>query len=206
MNYKPKYFTIDSWEYDVLYEAAQLISGVPGFTCEVGLREGGGTEAIVQGFFDNYDNHVHIAIDPYGDLIYAVDVWEVPLQRVGYTNEMKMRSIPKIHEWCSQHNVDFIFFNLEDTEFFKRYADGVPVYSDNKKSIINEYALVHIDGPHSVEPVTLEAQFFIPRISKGGILVFDDTEFYKHDTVHALVMANGFEVVRLGHKTVYRKL
>jgi isopropylmalate/homocitrate/citramalate synthase len=36
--------------------------------------------------------------------------------------------------------------NPKDTEFFKRYCDGIPIY-DEYKRIVNKYAMVFLDGP-----------------------------------------------------------
>ena len=104
MVYRPTYLPVDGTEYDILYEASKNIIGVPGFTCEIGLREGGGSEAIMQGSLDAKDKRIHIAIDPFGDIPYAVEypdaateaIWKPILK---YPNQMKRKCLPNIYLW-----------------------------------------------------------------------------------------------------------
>lgn len=195
----------DSAEYDILYRGAQLIKGVPGFTLEIGLRRGGGTEVIIQSCLDNQDRRTHIAIDPYGDLPLPVDHWGEAL-RFDYTNAMKAQSLPRIFQWCADREAEFLFFNMEDTEFFKRFADGVPTYSQ-VKMVGNEYALVFFDGPHSVHAIRQEVEFFVERAPLGAVWVFDDIRLYSHSQIDEWVLAHGFESVQRGiHKQSYRKV
>lgn len=195
----------DSSEYGILYDAAQRIKGVPGFTIEIGLRRGGGTEVIVQAFLDNQDRRIHVAIDPYGDLPLPVDKWGGPTP-LDYSNAMKAQSLPRIFQWCADRGVEFLFFNMEDIEFFKRFSDGVPVYSA-EKTLRNEYALVFFDGPHAVDAIRKEVEFFIERSPLGAIWVFDDIRLYDHRQIDQWLAARGFESVKRGtFKQSYRKM
>ena len=94
---------------------------------------------------------------------------------------------------------------MEDTEFFNRFSDGVPIY-DKQKSITNQYALVFFDGPKNIEDTTREVLFFSDRTPKNGIWIFDDTDHYDHRVVHDTILSKGFEIVRQGHKCVYKKM
>ena len=91
----------------------------------------------------------------------------------------------------------FTFFCLEDSEFFKRYPDGVPVYN-NYKSLVNEYALVFFDGPHDKESVMLEVMWFLSRIDTGSVFVFDDVASYDHDYIDGILLKNGFDRMETG--------
>ena len=64
-------------------------------------------------------------------------------------------------------------------EYVDDIRDGIPIYNENK-SIINTYALVFFDGPHTTELVKYEFDFFYNKIPVGGILVFDDINQYNH--------------------------
>jgi cephalosporin hydroxylase len=98
---------------------------------------------------------------------------------------------------------------MEDTEFFKRFEDGVPTYKNTEKSIENKYALVHFDGPHAVSDIIREVDFFSSRMSVGGFFVFDDTYvgYYDHDKVEKFIFELGdFELVgKEKHKASYKK-
>jgi hypothetical protein len=219
----------DGLEYEILYDACQLIKGVEGLTCELGVRKGASSALIMQACIDNEDQRVHIGIDPYGNIEASCPKWE-GLQRhgnshppkevitkiaksggdvtdYGYTDELMMQTLPLIYKWCEERQVKFLFFSLEDTEFFKRFADGVPVYDEYKK-IINKYALVFYDVPTKKDGSTKieECEFFLSRTPKGGIWVFDDVKTYQHENVEKKLFEWGFELVISGWKNAYRKL
>lgn len=192
MSYNPQNLPADSRRYDCLYQAAQSIKGIEGITCEIGLRRGGGSETIVQGCLDNDDKRVHIAIDPYGDIPYALGGGHTHFD---YTNDMRGSALPRIFEWMHGKGVYFQFYGMEDTEFFRRFADGVPTYQNGVMTLENVYALVHFDGPHAVVPVRQEVEFFGTRSAVGTQWVFDDIETYAHETdVHPLILEFGFEL------------
>jgi len=201
--YMPTYMKYDSDDYYVLYRSGKKIKEIEGLTCEIGVRLGGGTESILQGCLDtNQKGRVHICIDPYGNIDY-VDVYsQNKTVKLGYDNQMAMAFLNHCSGFCHNNNIYFIPFFLEDTEFFKRYSTGVPVYRENKE-IINTYALVHFDGPHEIGAVIKEIEFFEERTTQGGIWIFDDVQMYRedelkllHNTVHNL----GFEDFILGEK------
>ena len=103
--------------------------------------------------------------------------------------------------------MECLYFPLEDTEFFKRYSDGIPIYNEYKK-IINTYALVFFDGPHTSNLVKIEFDFFKDKIPKGGVLIFDDIYQYPHmDTLDEYILSNGFKLLEKGNvKISYIKI
>lgn len=197
------YLEGDSAEYEFLTEAAEsLTSDTPGATCEIGLRRGGGTEAIILGTLKSGIKRPHIAIDPYGNIDYPEGDRVV---KHDYTNQMRNESLANVYRFCAENRVDFIFMNLEDKEFFRRFSDGVPFY-DDFKSYITKYALVHFDGPHSVGDLIQEVTFFAPRTPYGGFFIFDDVNMYKHELIDQLVKTYGFSTYKTGtRKIVYIK-
>ena len=96
---------------------------------------------------------------------------------------------------------------MEDTEFFKRFSDGIPYY-DQYKTMITEYSLVHFDGPHTTSAVIDELDFFVGRLELNGIFVFDDIGLYDHDYVEKKLLETGnFEIFKKGtRKAAYRKI
>lgn len=197
MAYTPQTLPSDSRRYDVLYEAAKAIKGVNGITCEIGLRRGGGSETIAQGLIDNADQRVHIAIDPYGNIPYALGNG---FTHFDYTNDMRGTALPSIYAWMYDNGIYFVFFGMEDTEFFRRFGDGVPTYLNGVMNLENTYALVHFDGPHASTPVRQEVEFFGVRSTVGTQWVFDDVDTYPHEAdVHPLILEYGFELVEKAH-------
>jgi hypothetical protein len=195
----------DSKDYHVLVNAVKKIKNVNGLTCEIGVREGGSTKLILDTLRNTNQNKIHIAIDPFGNIEY--EHWENKKEKLDYTNSMKIKMLKNLYTYCDDHNVDVLFFPLEDTEFFKRYKDGVPIYNEYK-SIINEYALVFLDGPHTTELVKNEFDFFKDKIPKGGIIVFDDIEQYPHmDNLDDYIKEYNFEIVeKTNYKISYIKV
>ena len=201
--FAPKTLKGDSVYYEILHWAAGQLKDVPGLTCEIGLRMGGGTESIVQGSIDAGDPRVHVAIDPYGDIEYRMSGRTC---RMDYTNQMKVEALAEIYAWFKAKGRELLFFNMEDTEFFRRFADGVPVY-DRKKTLVNSYALVHVDGPHAVGDVRRAIEFFTPRTPLGGIWVFDDVNMYPHEELVPILTSAGMWLeILTGRKIAYRRM
>ena len=195
----------DSREYHILLNAVARVKDVDGLTCEIGVREGGGTKLIMETLRNTGQQKVHIAIDPFGNIEY--EHFETRKERLDYTNAMKNRMLANLYALCNNTGMECLFFPLEDTEFFKRYCDGIPIY-DECKRIVNKYAMVFLDGPHTTELVRAEFDFFNTRIPLNGVIVFDDIDQYQHmDQLDAYIQANGFAVLEQGGcKISYVKL
>ena len=190
----------DSVEYEILMNAVIQIQHIEGFTCEIGVREGGSTQIILDILKQTNQNKIHIAIDPFGNIDYTH--WENTVQKIDYTNKMKNQMLMNLYTYCSKNDMEVLYFPLEDTEFFKRFADGIPIYNENKY-IINTYSLVFFDGPHSVNAIKIECDFFIDKISVGGVFVFDDINQYEHmEEIHPYILQNNFSVLEKGQRKI----
>lgn len=183
----------DSLNYEVITAGVERAAPIAGMTCEIGLRRGGGSKYIIDALADQDQKKVHIAIDPYGNIEYADT--DDHITRFDYTNEMRDDCLANIHLYCRQKKVDFLFFCMEDTEFFKRFADGVPVY-DQHKRLETAYSFVHFDGPHAVKELTHEIAFFNERTPQGAVFVFDDVAQYDHQQIHTYLKTLGWEVFK----------
>jgi len=186
----------DSSEYEILQNAVNAANNIEGLSIEFGIRAGGSSQIIIQGYTIP---KIHIGVDPYGTLPY-------PGQCI-YDNEMRNSAISSLYSISKNTSVNFIFYNLTDTEFFKRFSDGVPVFEETKQKIYEKYSMVFLDARHTLEDVYNQVLFFKDRMSCGGFLVFDDiTDYYDHTVVHtALIEKHGFELVQMGKvKASYR--
>lgn len=195
----------DSREYDILRNATECIKNVDGLTCEIGVREGGGTKLILDTLKHSGQKKTHIAIDPFGNIEYAH--WETRYEKLDYTNKMKNKMLKNLYTYCHETGMEVLFFPLEDTEFFKRYSDGVPLYNEHKE-IVNTYALVFFDGPHTTKIVKEEFDFFKDKIPSGGMIVFDDIDQYPHMTsLDEYIQSENFRIIEQGTcKISYTKL
>ena len=192
----------DSLEYDILERAVARIGHLPAeaMSCEIGLREGGGSKYMLDTLFNtNQHSRTHIAIDPYGNIEY--ETAENQTTRHDYTNQMRNKCMRELYFYASMHlynAINVLVFILEDTEFFNRYGDGVPVYAEYK-SLLTKYAVVHFDGPHAAIPLKQEFDFFFERSLDGSVFVFDDIGNYDHDLFEKDVLfPNKLELLEKG--------
>lgn len=218
-------FGVDSQEYEVLANAVKEIKGVEGALVEIGTRRGGSAKLIMDTLVSNGDtNRSMFCIDPYGNIEIPCTNLNMTIhnpdrhiegdkhskeltspQRFDYDNTMRNRIIPSLYFYAYNVGLNFTFFCLEDNEFIKRYADGVPVYDEYKK-IEDKYAFVFFDGPHDNENVKMEVDFFVERASVGATFVFDDIWMYDHDMIESILFSNGFEILEKKNiKASYKK-
>lgn len=195
----------DHAEHKILYAAAKDIVGVEGIVCEVGLRHGGGMGIMILGCLDTQNtNRPFIAIDPYGNLMYNASDGQTV--RYDYTNNMKYNTLIALYKVALQHNLNFDLICLEDTTFFEKYDSGIPIY-DGSTTVVNNYALVHLDGPHSLKDVLAEAEFFMSRVTTGGYIVLDDVLYYDLSKIESLLINNSFKLIENdGKKASYKKV
>ena len=196
-------FTTDSQEYEILENAVKQIKGVEGAVVEIGTRRGGSAKLIIDTLTANEDtDRSMFCLDPYGNIelectninmkVHYNAVFEDGVDpmskeqtvkaRFDYDNNMRNTIIPSLYFCAYRAGLNFSFFCMEDTEFFNRFADGVPVY-DQFKRYENNYALVFFDGPHTNEAVKTELEFFEPRTKKGAIFIMDDVWMLEHDKI-----------------------
>jgi hypothetical protein len=201
-----KAFETDSLDYEILRKAVMQIS-VPGIVCEIGTRRAGSTKVIIDSLVaSNKTSNPLICIDPYGNIPY--NHTDDNIGRCDYTNGMRNETIPDLCEYAYSRLKNFVFFNLGDDEFFKRFGDGVPLYEEEKR-IENTYSLVFFDGPHGLKNVIEETEFFFPRTVKGSIFVYDDiVGHYDHDFVEKeYLIPNSWQLIETGNrKSSYIKL
>jgi hypothetical protein len=196
----------DSTEYELLREAAALGAGVPGMGCELGVRRGGGSRMIMDEFIKAGVYKNHVMVDPWGDIDYLTNEKLVRHTYTDYTNEMRNVCMVELYSHYMTKPVNPIVIMLEDSEFFKRYADGVPCYNDKGKVLETAYCMVHLDGPHDSTVVNTEVDFFAPRMNPGAMLVCDDTNLYAHwENSHPHILQNFDEYKRGNRKIVYRR-
>jgi hypothetical protein len=190
----------DSSEYEFFDEAIQLLKNPIGVSVEIGVRRGMGTKCIIDAYRKYHPNIslTHLGIDPYGNILYRTSDSDKG-GRLDYTNKMKQDALLAIIKDYPEFN----FVNLEDSEFFKRYADGYPIYNYEKK-LLTQYETVHFDGPHDTESVMKEVNFFLDRRPKQCIYIFDDIDTHDIDKIGEHLIWNGFKQFKKGNrKAVY---
>ena len=137
----------DSSNYEFFDEAIQLLKNPIGVSVEIGVRRGMGSKCIIDAYrkYHPQIKLVHLGIDPYGNIEYRMADKSTPV-RLDYTNNMKREALIDL----TREYPEFNLVNLEDNEFFKRFADGYPVY-DNFKRLITQYETIHFDGTNGLK-------------------------------------------------------
>lgn len=195
--FRPSRMVGDGREYSVLYEAARSIVGVPGLTCEIGCRLGGGSEAIIRGLHATGQQRVHIGIDPYENLPNSENETYI---NIGEKTAVQMRTsfLCSFTPFALELGIRFFLFPISDVAFFKLFNDEeLPIFVSGVP-LRNEYALVHFDGPHVLEHVMPEIEWFAPRTPPGGVWIFDDIQDYDHSIAHCRLLELGFKVLFSG--------
>lgn len=199
----------DHENHQILLNAVNSIIGIDGIICELGLRTGGGLMTMLIPCINNNDakNRCFIAIDPYGNIDYKFrDNFTVKLD---YTNRMKNETLANLYAYCAIQDINFNLFCLTDFDFFDRFKDGVCVYNENR-TLLNRYALVHLDGPHTTEDLIKEINFFKPRMSLGGYIVLDDVQgYFNLEALEEVLLDDKKDFVLVendGHKASYKKI
>lgn len=209
-------FGTDSTDYHVLINACKAVKDVDGAVVEIGTRRGGSAKIMMDALVENGDvGRAFFCIDPYGNIetqltnlninrfykhMVATDGDPDSKEmskgvRLDYTNDMRNRIVPSLYYYAYQQGFHFSFFQLEDNEFFKRYSDGVPIY-EQEKYLVNQYACIFYDGPHTDDVVMEEAIFFQDRTPVGATAVFDDIWQYSHnEKIEPWLFANGWELM-----------
>lgn len=185
----------DSGDYDLITQAVELSEGLTSPAIEIGLRRGGGTKHIIDVVANQQFKRDVVAIDPYGNIDYNTVVNSnigPQVVKMDYTNTMRNECLVNLYDYAEMKKVNFVFINLEDTEFFKRYADGIPIYQEHKR-IEDKYSFVHFDGPHFTDDVVKEIEFFNPRMEVGATYVFDDVSYYDHSVVDKILLESGWK-------------
>ena len=193
-------------EYDILSRAARRVSFLSNaMTCEIGLRLGGGSKAIIDGLKSSrafQPNQVHIAIDPYGQMPYAAEDGPTHLGK-DFSNGMRDGTIALLHSYACTSGVNFIFMNMTDEQFFHRYHDGVPTYSMGEERILTKYSLVFMDGVHTLQSVWSATMWFMDRMLLGAIMVYDDVVgWYEHSFVEWYLLKSGWRVYEKGTQKI----
>ena len=189
----------DSFEYEIIESAVKKLSNPIGASFEIGVRRGMGSKKIIDSYrkyHPNLKELIHIGLDPYGNLPYTFS--EERKDRVEdalYTNLMKRETLINF----LKKYPEFYFINLDTHEYFKRFSDGYPIYK-NKKKIINKFEIVHFDGLHDLENITLEVKFFLNHLSSQTIFIFDDIDAFDMQKIRKILLDNNFKDFESGKK------
>jgi|TARA_R100000426_G_scaffold72968_1_gene50848 hypothetical protein len=190
----------DSSEYELLKEWCETL---PFFkqpktvtTCEVGVREGLGSQIIMMTLKPRIGNaeYVHYAIDPYGDLKYQHfdnnQQWkkngEWTFKAPTYSNDMRDQMVKDFGG-----NPNFKFYNMTDLQYMDIFNLSKTIYD-----------LVFLDGPHTTKDILRETLWFAERSRKGSRIIIDDFNLCNFEVIRAAVSYWDFKVLQSGKNKV----
>ena len=183
-------FEGDSYDYEILESAVKRLHNPTGASFEIGVRMGMGSKVIIDSYrkyHPNLNNVTHIGLDPYGDLPYNFSEIRKN-EKSNYTDLMKRLTIINF----LKKYPEFHFVNLDTYEFFKRFDDGYPIYNKQKK-IIDKFEIVHFDGLHDLDNVTLETEYFLKHLNDQSIFIYDDIDTFNIKKIYKLLENKGFK-------------
>ena len=188
----------DSFEYEIFESSVKRLINPIGSSFEIGVRRGMGSKLIIDSFrkfHPHLSEHIHIGLDPYGELPYNFSEERKSNPNHDYTNLMKREMIINF----SKKYKEFHFVNLDTTEFLKRFEDGYPVYSKIKK-IINKFEIVHFDGLHDNENVNLEIDYFLNHLCDQTIFILDDIDSFDFNSIKNKLSKHNFKLIESGKR------
>tara|TARA_B100002019_G_scaffold162985_1_gene140586 strand:+ start:171 stop:833 length:663 start_codon:yes stop_codon:yes gene_type:complete len=188
----------DSSEYEIFESSIKRLTDPIGSSFEIGIRRGMGSKKIIDAYrkYHPYLNeHIHIGLDPYGELPYNFSEENKSNTNHDYTNLMKREMIINF----SRKYREFNFVNLDTVEFFKRFKDGYPIYSKEKK-IIDKFEVVHFDGLHDIENVSLEIDYFLNHLCSQTIFILDDINSFDFESIKKKLNNNNFKLIERGKR------
>ena len=181
----------DSVEYDLLktwcetlpfFEEPKSIT-----TCEIGVREGLGSQVIMMAIKARVLNkpYEHIGIDPYNNLKYQhYDNSES--YTADYTDEMRSQMVKDF-----ANNKNFNFYHMTDIQYMNVFNAAGKIYD-----------LVHFDGPHMTRDVMREAIWFADKSRKGTRFIFDDYKKFGMEDVAKALDYWDFKVMQSGENKI----
>jgi hypothetical protein len=194
----------DSTEYELLKKWCETL---PFFeepksitTCEIGVREGLGSQVIMMGLKKRIGNkpYEHIAIDPYGSREYEhFDKQKergIKWKRDGewtdtppvYPDEMRLELVKDF-----ANNKNFNFYHFTDRQYMNLFNSTDKIFD-----------LVHFDGPHTTKDVMREALWFADKSRKGTRFIFDDYYVYDIELIGKILGYWDFKVLDQGKNKI----
>ena len=171
----PKYAPNNSIkQFLIRYELVKLINNVPGDIIECGVCGGRGLFSLLQS---------HLILEPkfFYRKIIGFDTFN------GFTNigDKDNKDTNKIGDFCFENynelielgkiHTEYMFNDLNKIELIKGNAEiTIPEYLDKNKHIL--ISLLYLDFDLYL-PTKIALEFFLPRMPKGSVIVFDEIHF-----------------------------
>jgi len=163
----------------ILEEAVRSVKDLEGFACQIGIGKGNGSLQILG---ELPKDKLLILIDPFGDHQYRTIQDGVPQDETAHSTRQGYQTLASLYSQVVSGNWPyFLYYPMEDIEYYEHFQTGIFFYNNGEKSRLNEYCFVHFNAHKNVLNLLEGIRFFDERMVIGGKWVFEDTnEFSEH--------------------------
>ena len=165
--YKPEYKNIEGWTpFEKVVRLKGLIKAIDAQNiCEIGVY--GGSSLIPM---------ADACREKGGGMCVGIDPWEPEASKEGFDEGDANR------KWWGDLDHSWVYglYCQKAHEFGVR--DHITVYKAYSHDVChmfadNQFDILHIDGNHSELCSTRDVELYLPKVRKGGYIVFDDTDW-----------------------------
>lgn len=172
----------------ILEEAVKSVKNLEGFACQIGIGTGNGSLKILG---ELSKDQLLLLIDPFGDHQYRTIQNGVPLDEFACSTKHGYQTLASLYGRVSSGTTPyFLYYPMEDIEFYEHFQTGIFFYNNGEKSRLNEYCFVHFNAHKNVLNLLEGIRFFDERMVIGGKWVFEDTNElseYQHQILDELM-------------------
>ena len=172
----------------VLEETVRSVNDLEGFACQIGVGKGNGSLKILG---ELSKEKLLILIDPFGEHPYRTIQDGVPQDTQAYGTRESYSTLASLYSLVSSGTWPyFLYYPMEDIEFYEHFQTGIFFYNNGEKSRLNEYCFVHFNAHKNVLNLLEGIRFFNERMVIGGKWVFEDTDHlneYQHQILDELM-------------------
>ena len=151
---------------------------VRGAYAQIGLGTGDSAHTILQS--TPLDKKL-IIVDPYGSIGYRMmseDELGYPSTKESRDNNVQIEVLAGLYDYALESQRHFLFYPMEDIEFYQRFQTGIFYYNEGEQIRTNEYGFVYFNAENCIGNLIEGIRFMDERTPKDGVWVFNNINDY----------------------------
>ena len=151
---------------------------VRGAYAQIGLGTGESARTILQS--TPLDKKL-VIVDPYGSMGYRMmddDKLGYPSIKVSRDNNVQIEILAGLYKLALESQKHFLFYPMEDIEFYQRFQTGIFYYDEGEQIRTNEYGFVYFNAENCIGDLIEGIRFMDERTPKDGVWVFNNINDY----------------------------
>lgn len=151
---------------------------VRGAYAQIGLGTGDSAHTILQS--TPLDKKL-IIVDPYGSIGYRMmseDELGYPSTKESRDNNVQIEVLAGLYDYARESQRHFLFYPMEDIEFYQRFQTGIFYYNEGEQIRTNEYGFVYFNAENCIGNLIEGIRFMDERTPKNGVWVFNNINDY----------------------------